>query len=550
MLNLQNLQNMHNTFFTRNLIVYSICLFFSIPLLVILWGLLAEGGATWHHIVQELLPQYTINTLYLLAGVASFTFIIGVSTAYLCTMYTFPGSGFLGAALVLPIAIPAYISGFTWAGILDYTSPVYTILRTHLGVQTGSYLFFNILSLPGAIVIFSLALYPYVFLLCRAYFQKQSTMLFEVATSLGIGPFKQFFALALPLTRPAIIAGISLALMEVLNDYGLVNYFGVHTFTTGIFTAWFSFGHAESAMKLSGFLLLFVFAVLALERVQRGQMKYDSVGTQYKPHSPQPLAPKLRLLATLWCSLPFLAGFAIPALMLVYWTIQTGSKGINMSLATLLQNSFLLAAAASVFIVLLTLVLLLTVRQVQGQFAWMAWMARIVTIGYAIPGAVVAIGILIPLLWIENHLQNMIPALVLSGTWITLIYAYTVRYLAVSHNAIDTGLERISPTMDQAAYSLGLGSWQTIKTLHLPLLKPAITSAFILVFLDVLKELPLTLLLRPFNFDTLAVRTYEYASDERIAQAAPSALVIIALSCLPVYLLLKTQKKQAQSTSL
>lgn len=512
----------------------------ALPLLVIAREIFTPGDETWKHILRNLVPGYVMNTIALMAGVAILTFLMGVSTAWLVTMYRFPGRKFFIWALILPIAIPGYINGFTWAGILDYTSPLYVFLRQNFGIDTGAYLFFDILSLPGAILILSLSLYPYVYLITRAYFLKQSTTLFEVAASLGHSPWRTFTRTALPLARPAIVAGVSLALMEVLNDYGLVRYFGVDTFTTGIFTAWFAFGSPTASMKLSVYLMIFVLALILLERTQRGQMRYDMLGSHYRPVRKRRLKRWKTIGAFTISVVPFLFGFLFPLLMLIYWSTFTAGLVLETRFLVLLRNSFLLAAIASVLVVVASIFIAFTVRTFPLKF--IQFLSRVSTLGYAIPGAVVAIGIMVPFLWLDQQLMQYTPpgtGFILTGTWFALIYAYMVRFMAVGYNSIDSGMARISTSLDEAARSLGRSNLKTLGKVNLPLLRGAVLSAALLVFIDVLKELPLTLILRPFNFDTLAIRAFEFATDERVAEAAPPALIIIIVGTIPVYFLNK-----------
>ena len=512
----------------------------ALPLLVIAREIFTPGDETWKHILRNLVPGYVMNTIALMAGVAILTFLMGVSTAWLVTMYRFPGRKFFIWALILPIAIPGYINGFTWAGILDYTSPLYVFLRQNFGIDTGAYLFFDILSLPGAILILSLSLYPYVYLITRAYFLKQSTTLFEVAASLGHSPWRTFTRTALPLARPAIVAGVSLALMEVLNDYGLVRYFGVDTFTTGIFTAWFAFGSPTASMKLSVYLMIFVLALILLERTQRGQMRYDMLGSHYRPVRKRRLKRWKAIGAFTISVVPFLFGFLFPLLMLIYWSTFTAGLVLETRFLVLLRNSFLLAAIASVLVVVASIFIAFTVRTFPLKFV--QFLSRVSTLGYAIPGAVVAIGIMVPFLWLDQQLMQYTPpgtGFILTGTWFALIYAYMVRFMAVGYNSIDSGMARISTSLDEAARSLGRSNLKTLGKVNLPLLRGAVLSAALLVFIDVLKELPLTLILRPFNFDTLAIRAFEFATDERVAEAAPPALIIIIVGTIPVYFLNK-----------
>ncbi len=524
---------------------FIIALIIALPLIVIFYNINSDAGDTWQHIVKNLIPGYVWNTIILMLGVAFLTFIMGVSTAWLVSVYDFPGRRFFSWALILPIALPAYISGFTWAGILDYTSPIYVFLRNNFGVDTGQFLFFNILSMKGGILILSLALYPYVYLITRAYFIRQSSVLLEVAASLGKKSGSIFWGVALPLARPAIVAGISLALMEVLNEYGLVRYFGIDTFTTGIFTAWFAFANSAATLKLSAFLMVFVLILILAEKFQRRKMRFDTVGNSYNPLKIRRLKPLHASVALVVCIIPFALGFLIPVSMLLYWAYQTAAMVVNYRFWELLGNSFLLAAISSVLVVVLATIIAFSVRSFPG--ITVKFLTQTATLGYALPGAVVAIGILIPFIWLENQiniaLSNEI-RIAFTGTWFALIYAYIVRFMAVGYNSIESGFEKISVSLDEASRSLGVSNLKTLIKINIPLLKSSLLGAALLVFIDVLKELPLTLILRPFNFDTLAIRAFEFASDERVAEAAPASLIIVFAGLIPVILLNKLMGRE------
>ncbi len=522
-----------------------VCIAVAFPLLVIFTHLFSPGDAAWQHITSNLLPAYTSNTLQIMAGVAILVTVIGISTAWLVSMYTFPGQKILEWLLILPIAIPAYILGFTWVGMLDYTSPFYVFLRNNFGLETGQFLFFNILSLPGAIIILSLALYPYVYLIARTWFSQQSASILEAGYSLGHKPLSVFFRIVLPLSRPALAAGVSLALMEVLNDYGLVTYFGVDTFTTGIFTAWFAFGSPVSAIKLSSLLMLFVFLLLITERVNRGNRRYDTTGANYRPLRTQRLSPIKGTVAMILVSLPVLLGFVFPVSMLAYWSIQTSHLTFDYRFLQLLQNSFILAFTAAGSVVFLSTLIGFTVRTFPSKTA--RSLARFATTGYAIPGAIIAVGLLVPFIWIDNQLAAITDGLsriILTGSWITLIFGYTVRFMAVGYNSIESTMTKTSVSLDEASRSLGVSNKKTLFSILLPVIHPGILAGGLLVFIDVLKELPITLILRPFNFDTLAIRAFEYASDERIAEAAPASMIIVITGLLSVMFLRRTLKKQ------
>jgi len=517
-----------------------LALLIAVPLIIVFSNIAAPADEVWLHIRDQLIKDYTINTLILFAGVAIITFVVGLSTSWLVTMYEFPGRKLFAWALILPISIPAYILGFTWVGILDFTSPVYVFFRNYLGIETGQFLFFNILSKPGAIIVFSLALYPYVYLITRAYFIRQTSTLTEVAASLGKPPHKIFFQVVLPLARPAIVAGISLVLMEVLNDYGLVRYFNVHTLTTGIFTAWFSFSNPDAALKLSAWLMIFVLIILGLERFNRRNIRFSTSVSGQRPVTITRLGRWKSSLAIAVCTVPVALGFVFPVAMLIYWSAKTAHMVVNYRFLELLSNSFFLAGMASIIVVVCAILVAYAVRSFPDK--WVKFMASVATLGYALPGAVVAIGILVPFLWIDGQLAPLAGdgvRIALTGTWFVLLYAYLVRFMAVGYNSIESGMEKVPKSIDNASQALGHSHLRTLWGVNLPLIKASVISAALLVFIDVLKELPLTLILRPFNFDTLSIRAFEFASDERVAEAAPAAMVIILVGMVQVLFLNK-----------
>jgi iron(III) transport system permease protein len=520
----------------------AITLVILVPIFIVILEFFYPSTAIWQHFITSLIPGYFVNSILLLAGAGICTFILGTGTAWLVSMYNFPGRKLLSWALVMPITIPAWILGFTWVGMLDYTSPLYTFLRDRHAVDTGAYLFFDLLSLKGAIIIFSLSLYPYVYLICRAFFMNQSAAMLETAASMGRSPAESFYRVALPMARPAIVAGVTLVLMEVLNDYGLVRYFGVDTFTTGIFSAWFAFGDRSTALRLAGWLIVIVLAIIIFEKMLRGRARFDTLGSSYRPLRRREPGKTMAVMATAFCTVPFLLGFLLPFITLIIWTMKTASIVVDISFFRLTANSFLLAASAAVTGMAVALLILFSLRVSRSKAAYL--LSKTATMGYAVPGAVVAIGILIPLLTVDDWLgygQILLTGrsgrIMLSGSVFALIYAYLVRFLAVGYNNLEAGYERISLSIDESAASLGSSKGRTLRELHLPLLKGTLLGGGLLIFVDVLKELPLTLILRPFNFDTLAIRAFEYASDERVAQSAPAALIVIITAMVPAFMM-------------
>ncbi len=514
----------------------------SVPVLVVLASVFSPAGEVWRHLADTVLGVYVANSLWLLLGVGAGTLTIGVTCAWLVTMCQFPGRGVFEWALLLPFAVPAYVVAFTYGGLFEFAGPVQTALRDAFGWQRGDYWFPELRSLGGAIVILSLVLYPYVYLLARAAFLEQSVCVIEIARTLGRGPWRAFRDVALPLARPAIVGGVALALMETLSDFGAVQHLAVETFTTGIFRTWFGLGDAGAAAQLSAFLMLFVLAVLLIERASRGRRRYHHTSRRYRALPRLSLGGGRAALAVLACLVPVFFGFLLPAGQLVTWTIETAGYVVDARFLTLAANSVLLAGAAAALAVAIALVLAYGLRLRPGPAMGLA--TRIASLGYAVPGSVIAVGVLLPFAWIDNQVDAWMRAsfgistgLVLSGTLVALVFAYLVRFLAVSLNTVEASLGKVTPTMDGAARTLGLGPAATLARVHVPIISGSLMTAAILVFVDVMKELPATLIMRPFNFNTLAVRAFELASDEQLAEAAPAALAIVAAGIVPVVLL-------------
>jgi iron(III) transport system permease protein len=514
----------------------------ALPVLTVFGFVFQPAGEVWRHLADTVLKDYVLNTLVLLIGVGLGTLFGGVASAWLCSMCQFPGRRVFEWALLLPMAMPAYIIAYTYTGMLDFAGPVQTGLRELFGWSYGDYWFPEIRSLGGAILMLSLVLYPYVYLLARAAFLEQSICVLEVGRTLGAGAWTGFFRIALPLARPAVIAGLSLALMEALADYGTVQYFGVATFTTGIFRTWFGLGDAAAAAQLAALMMSFVFILIVLERWSRRQARYHHTSGRYR-HLPRYRLHGWRAAAAFGlCLLPLLLGFLLPAGQLLAWAAQTVDRTLDAEFLRLVWHSLGLAAAAAVLAVLLGLFMAYG-KRLRGSLG-VAAAVRVAGMGYAVPGTVIAVGVLIPFAWIDNRIDAWMRAsfdistgLLLSGTLVALLFAYTVRFLAVSLQTVEAGLGKIRPSMDDAARSLGLPPNQVLARIHMPIMRGSLLTALLLVFVDVLKELPATLILRPFNFNTLAVRAFELASDERLAESATAALTIVLVGIIPVILL-------------
>jgi iron(III) transport system permease protein len=481
------------------------------------------------------LPRYVWNTGFLLALVTCGVVSIGVVSAWLVTAYRFPGRDVLEWALLLPLAMPAYVMAYAYTDWLQFTGTVQSALRALTGWQAREYWFPEVRSLPGAAVMLSFALYPYVYIVARTAFHDLSRSAIEAGRLAGYGAPGAFWHVAVPLARPAIAAGSALALMETLADFGTVSYFAVEVFTTGIFKAWLSMGDSVAAAQLSSCLLGFVVLLLALERANRGRAAYHGpVPRRARPH---PLQGGMAALAFVACAAPVVFGFALPALVL--GRLAWEETMLASRLAVLVANSFSIAALTAVIAVAAALLMAYAARLTRSRLVRVA--NRVAGLGYAVPGAVIAVGVLVPLGRLDNALAGwlevtfgMQPGLLLTGTIAALVYAYLVRLLAVSLQTTNAGLAKITPSMEDAARSLGATPATALARVHVPLLAPSLATAALLVFVDVLKELPATLALRPFNFDTLAVEAYNLAKDERLAEAALPSLAIVAAGLLPV----------------
>ncbi len=523
----------------------------ALPVLVIVASLAGDYSPVWKHLFSTVLGDYIGNSLWLMIGVGTGTFLLGVSAAWLTTLCEFPGRKWFSWALLLPMAMPAYIIAYTYTGLLDFSGPVQSALRSRFDWVYGDYYFPEIRSLGGAVAMLSLVLYPYVYLLTRVAFMEQSTAVLEASRSLGRGPWSTLLRVALPVARPAIAAGVSLALMETLADFGTVDYFGVSTFTTGIFRTWYGLGELQTAAQLAAFLLLFVFTLFILERLSRSHMRF---------HHNQLRSPPSRLLlrgygaagALTAVSAIVFFGFVLPAGQLLLWASTRWRNSLDAAFLQLTANSFLLAGTAAICCLLIALLLGYGKRLHPGPVETSA--VRIAAAGYAVPGTVIAVGVMIPFAWFDNQLDAWLQAqfqlstgLLLSGTVAALVFAYIVRFLSVALQSIESGLAKIRPSIDDAARSLGEPPLRVLGRVHMPILRSSLVTALLLVFVDVLKELPATLILRPFNFNTLAVRTYELASDERLADAAAPALAIVLIGLIPVILLTRALNNEARA---
>ena len=520
-------------------------LFLALPVVSVAWIALSATNSSWPHLMATVLPRALGNTLLLLAGTGALTLVIGTATAWIVTMFRFPGRALADQLLVLPMAMPVYIVAYAYVELLDFAGPVQTALRTRFGAQSLiAHIVPDMRSLSGAIFLFSIVLYPYVYLTARASFIQQSVCALEVARTLGRSAAETFWAVALPMARPALVAGISLVLMECLNDLGAVQYLGVETLSASIYATWTQRSNLPGAAQLALVLLVLVVVLLLGERRLRGEASFHATTGRFRAIPFETLDGWRATAAFLTVNVPVLLGFAVPFLVLANHALShLGSLDVA-GFVTSARNSLVLASLTSAVAVALALLFAYAARLHKSPMTRIA--GHIASLGYALPGTVLAIGLLAPLAvfdnsidaWARAHL-GLSTGLLLSGSMFAVTLALVIRFLAVALGTIESGLGRISPNIDAAAKTLGAGSTRSLRRIHVPMLKPAIGAAALLVFVDAMKELPATLLLRPFNFETLATRIYGLTAAEQFEEAAIGAVAIVIIGLIPVLLLHK-----------
>lgn len=517
-------------------------LFVLLPVTGLLWAAVGTDENIWQHLLDSVLPNYIVNSLILMTGVCLGVTLVGTCTAWLIANCRFPGHKVFGWMLILPLAMPAYVMAYVYTDFLEYSGPLQTALRLIFSWENSNeYWFPEVRSHGGAIVLLSLVLYPYVYALARAAFSAQALSLLEAGRMLGHSPMKVFFSVSLPLARPAIVVGVTLASMETLSDFGTVDYFAVRTLTTGIFDVWFGMENQSGAAQIALVLLTFIILLVWLERTSR---KKQRVNANSRINSTLRLELKgwRSALAIICCGLPVLFGFLLPAIILAIYSSYSFNLFKYADYLAYTGNTLFLATGTAVLCMMLGIFIGYSQRL---SSHWSVKLAtRISTIGYAIPGAALAIGLIISfgamnkiIIPLSEHFSLSAQSFFLSGGVVALFFAYTIRFLAISVGSVESGLEKITPNMDMASRTLGSGPFSTLCRLHIPLLRPALIAGSILVFVDTMKELPATLILRPFNFETLATFVYQYASDELLVECAPAALTIVLAGILPVILL-------------
>ena len=484
------------------------------------------------HLVSTVLPRYAVTSVVLVVLVGALVLLLGVGAGWLVAAFEFPGRRFLEVGLILPLAMPAFVMAYAYTDFLDTSGSLQTWLRAVMGWQVGDYWFPQVRSLPAAALFLALALYPYVYMLARNAFAERSESLSDAARSLGLSAPEVWWRVSWPVARPAVAAGLALVTMETLADFGTVSFFAVDTFSAGIYRAWQGFGDRTGAARLSLLLVAVVLLLVWAERRQRGRMLFHARSS--RPARVRPLSGLAGWSASAACAVPCLFGFALPALLLArQWWVSAGQ--IDSRLVQWAFNSALLSLAAVLIIVPMALAMAYAVRLHPSR--WIRLLSGISGAGYALPGVVLGVGLLAVVGAIDQTLSAGTTRFLIGGTAFAVVYAYCVRFFAVAQQGLDASLKRISPAMDASARTLGAGPFEVLRRVHWPLLKPSVASASLLVFVDCLKELPATLVLRPFNFDTLAVVAYQFAADERLVEAALPSLVIVLVGLLPVSIL-------------
>ncbi|KAA0543380.1 iron ABC transporter permease [Bacillus sp. BGMRC 2118] len=521
-----------------------------LPNLLIGTHFFTTPNENWNHIKDYLLTEIVMNTLVLMSFTGFFTTIIGTSLAWIVTAYQFPFRNFFRWGLILPLAIPPFIGAYTYHGILNYTGIIQSILRNQFNIKVNQD-YFNIMTIPGAIFIFTMFLFPYVFVITKSFFQNQSSSIVENARLLGGGPFEIFFRVILPISRAAIVGGVTIVMLEVINDYGVVKYYGIQTFITSIFQTWFAMDDLDSAFKLAGTLMIVVIAVLLLEKFIRGRKRFSYTTTKIRPIQPKEVKGSKAWLLTGYCSSIFTFAFAIPFFQLIHWIFMTYERIVSMKFIELVRNSFFVGSISAVMVVVIGLIIANYTRIHKGIVPKL--FSKITVLGYSVPGAIIAIGIITIFIALDQWIYALFsffgenPFIVFRTSIVMLISAYVIRFLTVGYSSIEAGFEKIGTSFTEASRTLGVSTVKTFFRIDIMMVRGAIVGGFILVFVDILKELPLTLLLQPFNFHTLATKAFQYANDEMMSEAASASMMIILISGISIYFFHKVLDKEGQN---
>lgn len=514
----------------------AVLIVFTAPILIVILSLFGGFSENWFHIFDYLIFDYVKSSLILVLGVASIVLAVGTVTAWIVTTYNFPGKRLFEWALILPLAIPPYILAYTFTGLFDPFGDANNLARSLLGMDSNFVLFPNVRNIYGAIIVFGFTLYPYVYLVSRSAFINLSRSMQDSARLLGLSQFQVFYKLSLPLIRPAVIGGLMLVVMETLSDFGAVDHFAIQTFTTGIFRTWYGLYDLQTAMQLASLLLLVIVIFYILERSNRGNELYSSSNSTFSPNIEQNLYGINALLAFSLCFIPILIGFLLPIIELSIWAYEVNLKFFNANFINTFTNTIGLSLVTG--LVCAALALLINFSKRYKPLFVINRLSSLLSVGYAVPGLILAVGIVQLFVYLDTTVFSSLDVL-LTGSLFGLILAYVIKTYALANSSIESGYERISNSLDDSSKILGTVGWSLLRKIHMPLLKTSILTSILLVMSDVIKELPATLILRPFNFETLAVSAYVYASEERMIQAAAPAIAIVMTGLIPIFFLSK-----------
>jgi len=517
-------------------IPYLVLAVFVLPILIVISSIFGEWSENWSHIYEYVLFDYIYNSSVLVIGVLFVAFIVGTTSAWLVTNYRFPGKDFLEWALILPLAVPSYILAYTFTGLFDTYGTANTMLRELLNYEEQISLFPNVRNISGAIIVFSFTLYPYVYLVTRSAFLNQSQSMLEAGRLLGLNNIQVFYKIGIPIIRPALIGGLMLVAMETLSDFGAVEHFAIQTFTTGIFRTWYGMYDIQTAMQLASMLLIFIGLFLMLEKYSRQNAKYTTKSSTFKPKKVNTLKGKSALLAFAFCFIPVFVGFILPISELFVWMYSYNMDYFNEKFWETATNTIFLGIISALLCSLFALIINFLIRLDIHNLSRVV--SSFLSLGYGVPGLILAVGIVQLFVWLDRYFFTE-SEIILTGSLIGLIFAYIIKSYALSNSAIESGYERISIVLDESARTLNTGNLRLLSKIHIPLLKTSLLTSTLIVVSEVVKELPATLILRPFNFETLAVSTYIYAAEERMIQASAPAIAIVLVGLIPIIILTK-----------
>ena len=526
------------------IIPFSLLIIFCAPIFIVLSSLFGDYSDNWSHLYSYVLGDYISSTVMLIFGVSILVFFLGTTTAWIVTNYNFYGKSFFEWSLILPLSIPPYILAYTFTGLFDPYGDANNLIRSIFNLDSDVIIFPSVRNIYGAIMVFSFTLYPYVYLVSRSAFLNQSKSMKEAARLLGLSEIGVFLKLGIPIIRPAAIGGLMLVIMETLSDFGAVDHFAIQTFTTGIFRTWYGMYDLQTAMQLASLLLIIVGLFFILERNSRNSAAFTANNSSFINEKEAKLSAIKSFGAFLVCFIPIFIGFILPISELIFWSFESESTFFNQNFIQTSFNTISLAIVAGLISALIALLINFSIRLKPGSS--IRRFSSLLSIGYAVPGLILAVGIVQLLIYVDSNFLDSTDV-VLTGSIFGLLLAYIIKSYALANSSIESGYERITTSIDDAAKILGSSGWNMLSRVHSPLMKTSFLTATLLVMSEVVKELPATLILRPFNFETLAVSTYIYAAEERMFQAASPAIVIVVIGLIPIVFLSKMIRSSSQS---